>query len=326
MKKKTMAILSIVLVVALTAVGFAAWLIVGTIDGDAQGSFISNQFEDKYFTVDVKFDTNTDANNGKIVFGTPTGEPGEGWLTYADADAEQKLTATATIEFKPDMGFKEGEREMDYYLLESQTKNGEGVVTSSTYRTIRVALDIFEEESTTNYKWFDMGVELGYIANPTAFLCGENESHVAYTYTTAPSANKLSWVKPQDYTGTEKFENCYLCIELTKDMFTINYVDGEASVATAEIQIDFAWGEASNSQNPYAYFNTVNPSDNTTVDKYLTAENVLATASGTEGDGASTIRFKDLASRMISYLRDHVNTDLQFSITLSEGTAQVVNA
>ena len=316
MKKKTMAILSIVLVVALTAVGFAAWLIVGTIDGDAQGSFVSNQFEDKYFTVDVSFKNDVD----DITFGTPTGNSTGGWLTYADSDAKESLSVTAVVTFTPDQGFVEsGEnmKDMAYYLTDS----------AGNYRTIRVALDIFEEEATTNYKWFDMGVELGYIANPTAFLCGEDELNVPYTYATAPNANKLSWVKPQDYTGTEKFENCYLCIELTKDMFTINYVDGKASVATAEIQIDFAWGTVTGGANPYTYFKGLNPGDDATVAKYLTAGNILAdTVEDATDATAKTIRTKDLASRMISYLKDHVNTSLQFSITLSEGTAQVVNA
>lgn len=321
MKKKTMAILSIVLVVALTAVGFAAWLIVGTIEGDAQGSFISNEFEDKYFTVDVSFKNDVD----DITFGTPTGNSTGGWLTYADSDAKESLSVTAVVTFTPDQGFVESGvnmKDMAYYLTDS----------AGNYRTIRVALDIFEGESTTNYKWFDMGVELGYIANPTAFLCGENESHVPYTYENAPEANKLKWFKPQGVTA-EKFENCYLYIELTKDMFTINYVDGEASVATAEIQIDFDWGTVTGGANPYTYFNAEDrkPGDDATVNKYLTAENVLAaTVAGANDATAKTIRTKDLASRMISYLRDHINYDsetetgLQFSITLSEGAAQVV--
>lgn len=328
MKKKTMAILSIVLVVALTAVGFAAWLIVGTIEGDAQGSFISNQFEDKYFTVDVKFDTNTDANNGKIVFGTPTGDAGTGkWLTYASTDQKEKLTATATIEFKPDMGFKKGEREMAYYLLESQTKNGENVVTSSTYRTIRVVIDIFEGTGTTNYKWFDMGVELGYIANPTAKVV-KDTTPPAFVWKKATTDGTTTTYADYGTSEAEKFETGVLFLELTYDMFEIQYATNEATEATtavAEVEITFDWGTETVGDNPYTYFNTVNPRDNTTVDKYLTTGDVLAPTSGTEGVGASTIRFKDLASRMISYLRDHVNTGLQFSITLSEGTAQVVN-
>ncbi len=329
MKKKTMTILSIVLVVALTAVGFAAWLIVGTIDGDAQGSFVSNQFEDKYFTVDVKFDTTTDANNGNIVFGTPTGEPGEGWLTYADADAEQKLTATATIEFKPDMGFKKGEREMDYYLLESQTKNGEDVVTSSTYRTIRVVIDIFEGAGTTNYKWFDMGVELGYIANPTAKVV-KDVTPPAFVWKKATTVGTATTYADYGTGEAEKFGTGVLFLELTYDMFEIQYASNEATEATtavAEVEITFAWGTVTGGANPYTYFNGENPGEEATVNKYLTAGEVLAnTVEDATDETAKTIRTKDLASRMISYLRDHVNTDLQFSITLSEGTAQVVNA
>lgn len=323
MKKKTMTILSIVLVVALTAVGFAAWLIVGTIEGDAQGSFISNQFEDKYFTVDVKFDTNTDANNGKIIFGTPTGEPDEGWLTYADADAEEKLTATATIEFKPDMGFKKGEREMDYYLLESQTKDDEDVVTSSTYRTIRVVIDIFEETGTTNYKWFDMGVELGYIANPTAKVV-KDTTPPAFVWKKATTVGTTTTYADYGTSEAKKFETGVLFLELTYDMFEIQYATNDATEATtavAEVEITFDWGTVTGGDNPYAYFNTVNPRENTTVAKYLNGNALADTVEDATDATAKTIRTKDLASRMISYLKDHVNTGLQFSITLSEGTA-----
>ena len=42
MTKKTMTILSVFMIVALTAVGFAAWLIVGTIEADPFAGKISN--------------------------------------------------------------------------------------------------------------------------------------------------------------------------------------------------------------------------------------------------------------------------------------------
>ena len=68
MTKKTMTILSVFMIVALTAVGFDAWLIVGTIEADTQGSFVSNELKDKYFKVEVEFEGE---GNGDIIFGRP---------------------------------------------------------------------------------------------------------------------------------------------------------------------------------------------------------------------------------------------------------------
>ena len=100
----------------------------------------------------------------------------------------------------------------------------------------------------------------------------------------------------------------------------------EATTAVAEVEITFDWGTVTGGDNPYTYFNEKNPRENTTVAKYLNGNALADTVEDATDATAKTIRYKDLASRMISYLRDHVNTGLQFSITLSEGAKKVVNA
>lgn len=369
MTKKTMTILSVFMIVALTAVGFAAWLIVGTIDAETQGSFVSNELEDKYFKVEVNFDNDGTVadDKGKLVFGRPEDayvyENGS-WLSYSNKDAKQKLSATATVKFIPDAGFDEEEGlTMDYFLKEVIEK-ADGTPEKTQHRTVRVVIDINEviSEATKNYKWFDMAVELGYIQYPTA-------KWVAHTGA-AKADTDLKWGKIENVDGEDvvkaltdeevedgvNFKDNFLFIDLTYDMFM---VDAGNKFATANIKIDFAWGEAVATgegeervyNNPYTYFDELNPEDPATVLKYLDvatgelkvteANEQDATKPGVEGydlDNAQTIRNKDLAQRMLDYLRDYLNyvpadteadpvveeSGIQFSIVLSEGTPVVV--
>ena len=301
MKKKTMAILSIVLVVALTAVGFAAWLIVGIIEGDATGSFVANEYQDKYFTVSVNFDNDGSVadNKGKIIFGTPTGDAGTGkWLTYASTDPEEKLTATATIKFEPDGGFS-AEKTMEYYLTDSAGSN---------YRTIRVAIDV---AAGSDPAMFDTAVRYGYLAYPTA------------TVTKGETVKEFGWKNSDStttYNGTDytKFQNGVLVVELTPDMFT---VDSGNEFATAQVVITFDWGTEIGGDNPYTYFADKTPSTEIELDGYYDP-----TASGGQGafvEGTVTKTNKDFASYILAYLRKDIH-NLQYSITLSEGAAVAI--
>ncbi|MBR2986064.1 MAG: hypothetical protein IKC58_05655 [Clostridia bacterium] len=372
MTKKTMTILSVFMIVALTAVGFAAWLIVGTIEADTEGSFVSNELKDKYFKVEVNFDNDgtVDEEKGDIIFGRPTTDyayADGSWLSYSNRDAKEKLSATATVKFIPDDGFLVDEddntenRDMKYYLekiVSEDPTNPENDVKE--YRTVRVVIDIFDvigEGATDNYKWFDMAVELGYIQYPTA-------KWVAHTGA-AKADTDLKWGKIENVDGEDvvkalteaevnagvSFEENFLYIDLSYDMFEIH---SSNEYATANIQIDFAWGEAVATgageervyNNPYTYFDELNPEDPATVLKYLDAGELKATVAyeqdatkpGVEDydlDDAQTIRNKDLAQRMLDYLRDYLNyvpadteadpvveeSGIQFSIVLSEGVA-----
>lgn len=391
MTKKTMAIVSVFMVVAMTAVGFAAWLIVGTVDDQTTGSFVSNELQDKYFKVEVEFvQANESDQNGNIIFGAPTtGSSKAGdWLTYKDDDAKENLTAVATIKFIPDAGFSKvtgQEKQMDFYLLDSEVKDSEGTVTSKTYRTVRVQIDIAEvfadgEQTSNNHQWFDMAVQLGYIQYPTAHLLekvesAEGDSQTEVTYKTYAESKQLTWgtdVENSDGIDYNNFADGYLYLDLTYDMFEIQYpADSDlATEATAQIKIDFNWGSAVSTSeqvteenetvytyhNPYPFFNSFTPESAVKVTKYLgNTDGVLQlldtkvyddeeTADVIEGytnEDAQTIRYKDLAQRMLYYLANYINyapaeydsagqetkaaTGIQFSLTLLEGTAQVVD-
>ena len=369
-----MTILSVFMIVALTAVGFAAWLIVGTIDAETTGSFVSNELKDKYFKVEVNFgnDGEDEDSKGKLIFGRPEdsySHTQNAWLSYSnntETDKVEKLSATATVKFIPDDGFskKEGDvRDMSYYLLE-EIEDSNGDVGTKQHRTVRVIIDIAEilEPATDNYKWFDMAVQLGYIQYPTAYVVQKDSSGVAVPGQSYESAaHKLQWYTNDSATTAEKvlvaledndytkFQNGVLAIDLDYDQFFVDYGTGEtAAFATADIQIDFAWGAAVNKQNPYTFFKGVQPETATTVEYYLQASGsdpvTYALAATTTEDDAGTadiderdqgldtdsiIRYKDLAQRMLDYLRDHLDytadesgntlTGIQFSITLIEG-------
>ena len=358
MTKKTMTILSVFMIVALTAVGFAAWLIVGTIDAETTGSFVSNELQDKYFKVEVNFenDGTVAADRGDIIFGRPSAdydyETGS-WLSYSNRDPKEKLSATATVKFIPDAGFDEAKGlTMDYFLkevIEGETEEHD--VTQ--HRTIRVVIDIVEaltdegelDPTSDNYKWFDWAVELGYIKYPTAKIAG-TETTLSWTTlasATTAEAELVDWEEADDGSNKyKKFQEACLAIDLTYDMFV---VDDSDEFATVEIKIDFEWGEEVGNMNPYTFFADKEPEVETTVDNYLkvidgTPVTYALEATITEDneetdniderdqdlDTDSVIRNKDLAQRVLDYLRDYLNYDetnesgIQFSIVLSEGT------
>lgn len=393
MTKKTMTILSVFMIVALTAVGFAAWLIVGTIEADTTGSFVSNELKDKYFKVEVEFDTTTDKENGQIIYGRPStayDSERNAWLSYSNKDKVEHLTSTATVKFIPDDGFfkndtkPEENRDMKYYL-EEVIENEDATSNTTQYRTVRVLIDIETLVGSDEYKWFDMAVELGYIQYPTAFVIEKNAdgepllkgdaNDEKQTFENVDAEYKLKWVTDtstieerdlvtltdNEYT---KFKNGCLAIDLDYSKFFVDYDEnGEAKEATAEIQIDFAWGEKMSLMeggetvfaNPYKYFGSVTPESAVTIEKYFdesseTLKDVNAidyddakttdVVEGYENDDAKTIRNKDLAQRMLDYLRDYLNytapvyeddgttiktpaKGIQFSITLIEGTPVV---
>ncbi len=385
MTKKTMTILSVFMIVALTAVGFAAWLIVGTIDAETTGSFVSNELKDKYFKVEVEFDTTDSKENGKIVFGRPAtayNNSSDAWLSYSNKDAVEHLTSRATVKFIPDDGFlkndtkPEENRDMKYYL-EEVIENEDATSSTVQHRTVRVVIDILDvigEGATHNYKWFDMAVELGYIQYPTAYVLERDAGGtIIADQTYATASHPLKWYTNESATVAEeelvtldesanefkKFEKGVLAIDLDADMFFVNYDgDGKAKEATVEIMIDFAWGKMMKLiesgkevfANPYKYFSTVKPEDAVDVTKYLIEstgilgdtrpypqKDEIAGIEGVENDDAATIRYKDLAQKMLDYLRDYLNyvpadaeadpvvqeSGVRFSIILLEGKPDV---
>ncbi len=76
-KKKSFGIqlISILVVVAIISVGFAAWIITSPIAGDSvQGGFIAQDYIDNTFTISIDLDSDDDGTNESLIFGKPDEE------------------------------------------------------------------------------------------------------------------------------------------------------------------------------------------------------------------------------------------------------------
>lgn len=91
--KLTITIASILSVLVLVGVGFAAWVIINpSVNKEAKSSITAEGVTDKSYTLDAAF-----APDEKIVFGAPAETINGAWLTNpTKADLEAKLTLTLT--------------------------------------------------------------------------------------------------------------------------------------------------------------------------------------------------------------------------------------
>lgn len=97
--KLTISIASILSVLVLVGVGFAAWVIINPkVEKEAAGNIEVDTVTDNSYDINAEFSTKTDATNGTIVFGKKIPESYDRpiWLTNNN-EKEEKLTATLTL-------------------------------------------------------------------------------------------------------------------------------------------------------------------------------------------------------------------------------------
>ncbi len=97
--KLTISIASILSVLVLVGVGFAAWVIINpNVEKEAAGNIEVDTVTDNSYDINAEFSTKTDATNGTIVFGKKIPESYNRpiWLTNNN-EKEEKLTATLTL-------------------------------------------------------------------------------------------------------------------------------------------------------------------------------------------------------------------------------------
>ena len=99
MKKLTLTIVSILSVVAIFGVGFAAWVIINPgVEAPADGTIAVEEVTDKSYSLKAEFVKTEDSANGTISFGAPTSGATSGWLRAdSSTDKKEKLTATLTL-------------------------------------------------------------------------------------------------------------------------------------------------------------------------------------------------------------------------------------
>ena len=99
MKKLTLTIVSILSVVAIFGVGFAAWVIINPgVEAPADGTIAVEEVTDKSYSLKAEFVKTADSANGTISFGAPTSGATSGWLRAdSTTDKKEKLNATLTL-------------------------------------------------------------------------------------------------------------------------------------------------------------------------------------------------------------------------------------
>ena len=115
--KLTISIASILSVLVLVGVGFAAWVIINpNVNKDAAGNITAETVTDKSYTLDAQI------TGGEIVFGAPeTMDNSKAWFTADDKTAKEDLTAKLTLTLK----YKDWSVIPNEFSVTMKTKKGE---------------------------------------------------------------------------------------------------------------------------------------------------------------------------------------------------------
>lgn len=117
--KLTISIASILSVLVLVGVGFAAWVIINPkVNKEAESTITAETVTDKSYTLEATF-----AADEKIVFGAPeTMNNSNAWFTADDKTAKEDLTAKLTLK----LNYKDWSVIPNEFSVTMKTKKGEG--------------------------------------------------------------------------------------------------------------------------------------------------------------------------------------------------------
>lgn len=115
--KLTISIASILSVLVLVGVGFAAWVIINpNVHKEAPGNITAETVTDKSYTLDAQI------TGGEIVFGAPeTMDNSKAWFTADDKTAKEDLTAKLTLK----LNYKDWSVIPNEFSVTMKTKQGE---------------------------------------------------------------------------------------------------------------------------------------------------------------------------------------------------------
>ena len=116
--KLTISIASILSVLVLVGVGFAAWVIINpNVNKEAESTITAETVTDKSYTLDAQI------TGGEIVFGAPeTMNNSNAWFTADDKTAKEDLTAKLTLK----LNYKDWSVIPNEFSVTMKTKKGEG--------------------------------------------------------------------------------------------------------------------------------------------------------------------------------------------------------
>ncbi len=211
--KLTISIASILSVLVLVGVGFAAWVIINPkVGADADGNIEVDTVTDNSYDIKAEFSTKTDATNGTIVFGKKIPESYNRpiWLTNNN-EKEEKLTATLTLtaqNFKAESWAKISQKTLTVSMKTIKSNaddNGFATLVSSKYiayptlsgagnvskaltawtDTVEIKLADFTHtenattatyELTITFSWGEYFTDKGSIVNPYVFYNNKDYS------------------------------------------------------------------------------------------------------------------------------------------------------
>lgn len=220
--KLTISIASILSVLVLVGVGFAAWVIINPkVNKEVDGTITAETVTDKSYTLEAAF-----AADEKIVFGAPeTMNNSNAWFTADDKTEKEDLTAKLTLTLK----YKDWSVIPDEFSVTMKTKKGEAADTF--FNSLRDGTDPTLTDTLANQN---------FIANPK----------IAYGSTTADVKMNGDPVKDAVKIAKTAFTGYD-----AKDTTTEKEV-------TLDITITFGWGTYFTVENtvvnPYIFYNGKN--------------------------------------------------------------------
>ncbi len=218
--KLTITIASILSVLVLVGVGFAAWVIINpNVNKEAESTITAEGVTDKSYTLDAAF-----AADEKIVFGAPaTMDNANAWFTADEKTAKEDLTAKLTLT----LNYKDWSVVPTEFSVTMKTKTAEGKA-DSVFNSLRDGTDA------------DLGdlanKENNFIANPK-ITYGSTTADITMNGVAVPI--KKDAFKQSESNSTEPTAE---------------------KTATLEITITFGWGtyftvESKGVVNPYIFYN-----------------------------------------------------------------------
>ena len=221
--KLTISIASILSVLVLVGVGFAAWVIINPkVNKEVDGTITAETVTDKSYTLEAAF-----AADEKIVFGAPeTMNNSNAWFTADDKTEKEDLTAKLTLT----LNYKDWSVIPNEFSVTMKTKKG--VAADTVFNSLRDGTDPDLTDTLANKN---------FIANPK-ITYGSNTAVVTMNGDAVKDAVKIAKTAFPDYNATD--------------------TTTEKKV-TLDITITFGWGtyftvENTGVVNPYIFYNGKN--------------------------------------------------------------------
>ena len=189
--KLTISIASILSVLVLVGVGFAAWVIINpNVKKEAESTITAETVTDKSYTLDAQI------TGGEIVFGAPaTMNNSKAWFTADDKTAKEDLTAKLTLK----LNYKDWSVIPTEFSVTMKTKKGEA--NDTVFNSLRDGTDAALKGTLANKN---------FIANPT----------ITYGSTTATvtmngAAVKIAKTAFPDYNATDTTTDKTVTLDIT---------------------------------------------------------------------------------------------------------------